>query len=195
MRSWRKSPRWSRRRTEGRVLVWTTPPLTLTLSPQRGEGIYRRFKGVASRCGRGHNALKFTGRSRLNVMNASEMNHDLVNPDQIPSPLGGERVRVRGARRNRTISARDFARHLRKESTDAEKRMWRLLRDRRFVDFKFRRQYPCGVTFSISIVWKQNWRLKWMVAVMVFPTSGRAMSCAINFWRHKELKCFAFGIT
>ena len=28
-----------------------------------------------------------------------------------------------------------------------EKRLWRLLRDHRFNDFKFRRQYPCGIYF------------------------------------------------
>ena len=54
---------------------------------------------------------------------------------------------MRGARRTPTTVARDFARHLRKKSTDAEKRLWRLLRDRRFEEFKFRRQYPCGVYF------------------------------------------------
>ena len=47
----------------------------------------------------------------------------------------------------RTDEARDFARHLRSESTDAEKRLWRLLRDRRFAEFKFRRQYACGIYF------------------------------------------------
>src|SRR5687768_4331692 len=95
---------------------------------------------------------------------------------EIPSPPSGERVRVRGQRistsndrekvsdtphlnplpsegrgrgkyRTRTAAARDFARHLRSESTDAEKRLWRLLRDRRFNEFKFRRQYPCGSYF------------------------------------------------
>lgn len=63
------------------------------------------------------------------------------------SPAEVERVRVRGQRRTRTPEARDFARHLRRESTDAEKRLWRLLRDCRFVEFKFRRQYPCGIYF------------------------------------------------
>ena len=52
---------------------------------------------------------------------------------------------MRGLRRTRTAEARDFARHIRRESTDAEKRLWRLLRDRRFAEFKFRRQYPCGI--------------------------------------------------
>ena len=59
----------------------------------------------------------------------------------------GETVRVRGQRRTRTAAARDFARNLRRESTAAEKRLWRLLRHRRFEEFKFRRQYPCGIYF------------------------------------------------
>jgi len=37
---------------------------------------------------------------------------------------------------------RGFARHLRREGTEAEKTLWRLLRDRRFADHKFRRQVP-----------------------------------------------------
>ena len=73
-----------------------------------------------------------------------------------PSPPAGERAGVRGQRehsplsgahRTRTAAARDFARQLRKNSTDAEKRLWRLLRDRRFAEFKFRRQYACGIYF------------------------------------------------
>ena len=52
-----------------------------------------------------------------------------------------------GQHRTRTAAARSFARHLRKKSTDSEKRLWRLLRDRRFAEFKFRRQYPCGIYF------------------------------------------------
>ena len=37
-----------------------------------------------------------------------------------------------------------FARQLRKESTDAEHKLWYLLRDRRFQGRKFRRQVPVG---------------------------------------------------
>src|SRR5437016_13613566 len=72
---------------------------------------------------------------------------------EIPSPPSGERVRVRGRalqygkHRTRTAAARDFARQLRKKSIDAEKRLWRLLRDRRFNEFKFRRQYACGIYY------------------------------------------------
>ncbi len=68
-------------------------------------------------------------------------------PRAIPSPPPEDSARVRGQHRTRTREARDFARHLRGKSTAAEKRLWRLLRDRRFADFKFRRQYPCGIYF------------------------------------------------
>jgi very-short-patch-repair endonuclease len=37
---------------------------------------------------------------------------------------------------------RNFAKKLRREPTDAEAAMWRLLRDRRLALFKFRRQVP-----------------------------------------------------
>jgi very-short-patch-repair endonuclease len=37
---------------------------------------------------------------------------------------------------------RNFAKRMRSAPTDAEAAMWRLLRDRRFMQFKFRRQVP-----------------------------------------------------
>lgn len=40
--------------------------------------------------------------------------------------------------------APDHARTLRRASTDAEKRLWRYLRDRQVAGFKFRRQVPIG---------------------------------------------------
>ena len=52
-----------------------------------------------------------------------------------------------GKHRTRTAEALNFARHLHKKSTQAEKQLWRLLRDHRFDEFKFRRQYPCGIYF------------------------------------------------
>ena len=60
-----------------------------------------------------------------------------------PSPLAGE-----GARRaDEGVSAnpnrlKPLARTMRHRQTDAERAMWRLLRDRRLVGFKFRRQVP-----------------------------------------------------
>ena len=38
----------------------------------------------------------------------------------------------------------DFARNLRIKQTDAESKLWHLLRNRRFQGFKFRRQYVIG---------------------------------------------------
>jgi very-short-patch-repair endonuclease len=38
----------------------------------------------------------------------------------------------------------EFARRLRREQTDFERRLWRELRNRRFSGFKFRRQQPIG---------------------------------------------------
>lgn len=39
---------------------------------------------------------------------------------------------------------RDTARRLRREATDVERTLWQLLRDRRLVGLKFRRQVPIG---------------------------------------------------
>lgn len=38
----------------------------------------------------------------------------------------------------------DFVRQLRRQLTPQERRLWYLLRDRRFAHFKFRRQHPVG---------------------------------------------------
>jgi len=38
----------------------------------------------------------------------------------------------------------DFARHLRRNQTDVERKLWFALRGRRFHNFKFRRQQPIG---------------------------------------------------
>lgn len=52
----------------------------------------------------------------------------------------------------------DFARKLRREQTDAERKLWHALRDRRFAGYKFRRQQPIGpyiadfVCFAVKLV-------------------------------------------
>jgi type I restriction enzyme M protein len=35
-----------------------------------------------------------------------------------------------------------YARNMRRECTDAERKLWNILRDRQLAEFKFRRQYP-----------------------------------------------------
>ncbi len=37
-----------------------------------------------------------------------------------------------------------YARQLRRQQTDAERQLWRVLRDRQLQGFKFRRQHPIG---------------------------------------------------
>ena len=63
----------------------------------------------------------------------------------IPSPLW-EEGRVRGGVEMRVVceSPRDFARGLRRRQTDAERRIWARLRDRRLLGVKFSRQVPIG---------------------------------------------------
>jgi very-short-patch-repair endonuclease len=56
------------------------------------------------------------------------------------SPIGGE-GRVRG----QVCEEREpYARNLRRSQTNAERKLWSLLRDRRLAGFKFRRQHPVG---------------------------------------------------
>jgi very-short-patch-repair endonuclease len=49
---------------------------------------------------------------------------------------------VRGLVRERP---RSYARRLRENQTDAERKLWAKLRDRRLQDAKFRRQHPIGI--------------------------------------------------
>jgi very-short-patch-repair endonuclease len=62
-----------------------------------------------------------------------------------PSPLWGE-GRVRGSSQTGAVceSPRDYARGLRRRQTDAERRLWARLRDRRLQGAKFARQVPIG---------------------------------------------------
>ncbi len=45
----------------------------------------------------------------------------------------------------------DHARHMRKAYTDAEQKLWLILRNRRFIDHKFRRQVSIG-TYIVDFV-------------------------------------------
>jgi adenine-specific DNA-methyltransferase len=47
-------------------------------------------------------------------------------------------------RRDPSPRLKTFARRMRREPTDAERKLWHLLRDRRLGGFKFRRQHPVG---------------------------------------------------
>ncbi len=137
-------------------------PLTLTLSPDGGEGIR-----ASARDSRG----LLIASTNSAQSKRDELDHRAAQR-KLPSPPSGERDRVRGhlpanqrsvnetavtkekyqppdygKHRTCTPTTRTFARQLRKSSTDAEKRLWRLLRGRHFNQFKFRRQYACGNYF------------------------------------------------
>jgi len=64
------------------------------------------------------------------------------NAHLLPSPLAGEGGRAT-ARPDEGDSLH-FARKLRKNMTDAERKLWSALKDRRFESCKFRRQVPMG---------------------------------------------------
>jgi very-short-patch-repair endonuclease len=49
------------------------------------------------------------------------------------------------------------ARELRREQTPAEEALWSLLRDRRLLRLKFRRQVPIGRFIVISIAVGKGW--------------------------------------
>jgi len=59
---------------------------------------------------------------------------------KIPSPLWGE-GKGEGKMKRKNI---DRCRQLRKNQTDAEKKLWTLLRNRHLGGVKFRRQFPIG---------------------------------------------------
>ncbi|MGV8856787.1 MAG: endonuclease domain-containing protein [Devosia sp.] len=63
----------------------------------------------------------------------------------LPSPLAGEGARRAGegaAVVRRSDRLKFFARKMRHEPTQAEAKLWHLLRNRRLTEFKFRRQQP-----------------------------------------------------
>jgi very-short-patch-repair endonuclease len=119
-------------------------------SPARGEGAAARGERP-----RPKSALVSLGARARRIKKTS--------PIAEPSPLAGEggaaapgegalprKVTPKRSKRigqpnpNRSTRMRNLARSLRKDMTDAERKLWFLLRDRRLTGFKFRRQVPVG---------------------------------------------------
>jgi very-short-patch-repair endonuclease len=63
---------------------------------------------------------------------------------KIPSPLAGEGVGALGAPTGEGAATKTRERQLRQSMTDAERKLWYALRDRRFAGLKFRRQVMLG---------------------------------------------------
>ncbi|WP_319796977.1 endonuclease domain-containing protein [Nitrobacter sp.] len=62
----------------------------------------------------------------------------------LPSPLAGEGAERRWREAGEGSSRKATARSLRSRMTDAERKLWFALKDRRFQNLKFRRQVPVG---------------------------------------------------
>src|SRR5438874_1632896 len=58
--------------------------------------------------------------------------------------LSAPQDEIMSARRDPSRRLLHFARDMRRAPTQAEQRLWSLLRDRRLGGFKFRRQHPVG---------------------------------------------------
>src|SRR5262245_6761319 len=137
------------------------------------------------------------------AIDSSALEHSTLSPSSVlrtPSPPAGEKEGMRGRapqygkHRTRTAAARDFARQLRSKSTDAEKRLWRLLRDRHFNEFKFRRQYACGIYFLDFYCTLAKLAVELDGGGHGFPDQ-RATKNETSSSPSKESKCCAFGIT
>ncbi len=108
-------------------------PLADPPSPARGEGDFSRFDRTSS-----------SGAARHLLPQGEKGSIEAAAPTEPPSPLAGEGARRAGEGGGGSKSARlkAYARTMRGEPTEAERKLWSLLRDRRFVGFKFRRQEP-----------------------------------------------------
>ena len=79
---------------------------------------------------------------------AQEQQERARQVQSLPSPLAGEGV---SRRLTGEGSQLQFAKHLRLNMTDAETRLWKALRAKRFENYKFRRQVPIG-NFIVDFV-------------------------------------------
>ncbi len=75
-----------------------------------------------------------------------EKEESTLKGKNLPSPLVGEGARRagEGGIPSRPARLTGFSRSMRKNPTEPEKLLWRLLRDRRFASHKFRRQVSLG---------------------------------------------------
>ncbi|MCR6673187.1 endonuclease domain-containing protein [Devosia ginsengisoli] len=79
-------------------------------------------------------------------------------PTGSPSPLVGEGARRadEGAKERPSPRLQKLARSMRRQPTEAESKLWFLLRNRRFIDYKFRRQVPIGPYIADFVCYSAN---------------------------------------
>ena len=89
----------------------------------------------------------------------------------------------------------EFARRLRREQTDVERKVWYTLRDRRFAGYKFRRQQPLGpyiadfVCFARKLVIELDGSQHGSEAAQVYDAKRTAFLegqgfRVLRFWNH-----------
>ena len=86
-----------------------------------------------------------------------------------------------------------IARVLRHNQTETEKRLWRFLRSREFLGYKFRRQQPIGHYIAISAALKENSSSS--LTGVNMRSKNQKTGSAPNTFNERDLKLFDFGIT
>jgi hypothetical protein len=87
-----------------------------------------------------------------------------------------------------------LARRLRECETWGERLMWSWLRDKRFSEYKFRRQHPVGPHFLDFFCIEARLNIEVDGSQHGLPEIRSPMPDAILFWQRKESKCCGFGI-
>ncbi len=89
--------------------------------------------------------------------------------------------------------ANQFARQLRRNSADPERTLWRLLRDRQFASYKFRRQTPIGPYIVDFVCFDQKIIVEWTAGnIRIGYTRTRP---GVSGWSLKALPYYASGTT
>ena len=101
----------------------------------------------------------------------------------------------RGEEQRRALQMRRRARALRARMTDAERKLWFALRDRRFAGFKFRRKFRSIASSRILFVSKRAWSSKWTAASTPIRVQDRRRDRwfaangfrVVRFWNNEVL--------
>lgn len=108
-----------------------------------------------------------------------------------PSPRVGEGLGRGGRSTEQRASALGRAKHMRSHPTDAEQRLWQILRAKRPKGWKFRRQAQIGPYIPDFVCH----RAKIIVEAMVDSMAKDAMSNGIGGWPAKVFVYSASGTT
>ena len=120
-------------------------------------------------------------------LRAEDLGLDGASSAPSPSPLAGEGARRadEGASTNPN-RLKPLARTMRRIPMEAERTMWRLLRDRRLVGFKFRRQVPLDYFIADFLCYSER-------LIIELDGSQHAES-VVDAWRDEYLRSQGFRV-